>query len=177
MRVSRLAKCLAATAALALGCNAATRYSVLSTFIDGVPKPKPPETTGPKVTGTAASRSSRNVGYREHGPYAAKLCTSCHVAGSLSELVAPREQLCFKCHELETGKKFVHGPLASGGCLACHDPHSSQYRYFLLSESDSFCFRCHDEQSVARNPAHRDVGEQCTTCHDPHMSNKRFLLR
>lgn len=171
-----MARCLAVVSALALGCNAATRYSVLSMFLDGVPPPKPPEEAAPKVAGTSAARS-RHTGYREHGPYAAKLCTACHVTGSLSELVAPREQLCFRCHELETGKKYVHGPLASGGCLACHDPHSSQYRYFLVSESDSFCFRCHDQQLVARNPAHADVGEECTRCHDPHMSNREYLLR
>jgi predicted CXXCH cytochrome family protein len=176
MRAWRLATGLAVASALALGCNAATRYSVLAVFLDGVPPPQPKEEATAKLAGASASRP-RHTGYREHGPYAAKLCNACHVTGSLSELVAPREQLCLRCHELKTDKKYVHGPLASGGCLACHDPHSSQYRYFLLSESDSFCFRCHEPQVVARVAAHTNVGEQCTRCHDPHMSDNKYLLR
>lgn len=95
----------------------------------------------------------------------------------MNALVAPREQLCFRCHEIRMNKKYIHGPLASGGCTACHDPHSSQYRYLLVSESDSFCFYCHDRQTVARVGAHRGVQEQCTTCHDAHMSDKKYLLK
>ena len=170
--------CLAALCVLTLGCTAETRYQVLSVFFDGVPAPKPPEPLeGTKVTSTSKDSRSRDVGYREHGPYGARLCTACHVPNSLSELVAPREQLCFQCHELTREKKYVHGPLASGGCLACHDPHSSQYRYFLLSASDDFCYRCHDQNAMGRVPAHADAGNECTKCHDPHMSDKRYLLR
>lgn len=162
---------------LGLGCNAGARYTVLSVFFDGV-KPPPPEgeTAAKQLAGAGATRS-RHTGYREHGPYAAKLCNACHVAGTLSELVESREQLCLRCHELTLDKKYVHGPLASGGCLACHDPHSSQYRYFLLSESDSFCFRCHESGALERIPAHANAGEECTGCHDPHMSDKKYLLR
>jgi predicted CXXCH cytochrome family protein len=95
----------------------------------------------------------------------------------MNTFVVPREQLCFQCHDLKLDKKYIHGPLASGGCTACHDPHSSKYRYFLLSESDSFCLRCHDRQAIDRIGAHAGVGDECMSCHDAHMSDKKYLLR
>lgn len=61
--------------------------------------------------------------------------------------------------------------------MACHDPHSSRYRYLLLAESDSFCTQCHDPQSIARVSAHAGAADTCTTCHDAHMSDKKYLLR
>jgi predicted CXXCH cytochrome family protein len=170
--------CVATVSVLASGCNAETRYRVLSTFFDGVPPPAPAAPVAPQgVAGTSADTRERKIGYREHGPYGARLCTACHVPNNLSEFVAPKEQLCFQCHPLMREKTFVHGPLASGGCLACHDPHSSQYRYLLVSESDDFCFRCHEESVVARIQGHDEQAAQCTVCHDPHMSDKASLLR
>jgi predicted CXXCH cytochrome family protein len=68
-------------------------------------------------------------------------------------------------------------PLASGGCVACHDPHSSQYPYFLVGESDTFCLYCHDRVTIAKIGAHAGVTGQCTDCHNPHMSDKKYLLR
>lgn len=159
------------------GCNATTRYQVLSFLFDGVPPPQAAPAVDQQQTAAAGTAPARQVGYRAHGPYAAKLCNACHNSGATNALLLPREELCFQCHELKLNKKYIHGPLASGGCLACHDPHSSQYRYFLVSESDDFCFRCHDAEMVARNTAHAGMQQQCTTCHDAHMSDKRYLLR
>lgn len=170
--------CVCVVAVLSIGCNATARYEVLSFFFDGVPPPTAagaPEGQQAAIPANAAQR--RRVGYRGHGPYAAKLCNGCHESAATNALVAPREQLCFRCHEFRVDKRYVHGPLASGGCLACHDPHSSQYRYLLVSESDSFCFHCHDRQTVARIGAHGGIEEQCTACHNPHMSDKKYLLR
>ena len=178
MKVGTVVACLSVVAVLSVGCNATSRYKVLSFFFDGVPPPPTTEAPEGKQAATPASAiPSRQVGYREHGPYAARLCNACHESAATNALVAPREQLCFKCHEFRTDKKYVHGPLASGGCLACHDPHSSQYRYFLVSESDSFCFHCHDREAIARIGAHGGVEQKCTACHDPHMSNRKYLLR
>jgi predicted CXXCH cytochrome family protein len=166
---------LAVVAAMVTGCNASSRYEILSLFFDGVPppvKPTPPESS----TGMPAeSEQPRKVAYGAHGPYAARLCNACHVTGAGNALILPRDQLCFHCHEFKLDKRYIHGPLASGGCLACHDPHGSQYRYFLVSESDSFCSRCHE--SLARVGVHAGVAEQCTSCHDAHMSAKEYLLR
>jgi predicted CXXCH cytochrome family protein len=159
---------------LGIGCNARTRYAVLSFFFDGVPPPPTEAEAGLAAPGTVPSR---RVKHGEHGPYAAKLCAACHASAAANTFVAPRDQLCFACHELPREERYVHGPLASGGCTACHDPHSSPYRYLLVSESDRFCFYCHAPQAIANIAAHGGDSEQCTTCHDPHMSDKPYLLR
>lgn len=178
MRIWTVAVGVSVAAALSMGCNATTRYQVLSLFFDGV---SPPVVTGAAEGGQAVVPASgvqpRRVGYGEHGPYAARLCTACHESAASNTFVVPREQLCFKCHDLKLDKKYIHGPLASGGCTACHDPHSSQYRYLLVSESDSFCFHCHDRQAITKVAAHGGTEAQCTACHDPHMSDKKYLLR
>jgi predicted CXXCH cytochrome family protein len=169
---------VAVAAAQTLGCGAATRHEVLTFLFDGVPPLKTAEgpETKPQETQAGAGRS-RSVGYGEHGPYAARLCGACHEAGATNALVAPKDALCVRCHAIKLDKKYVHGPLASGGCLACHDPHSSQYRYLLVSESDGFCLRCHDAEAMARIAAHEGVGESCTTCHDAHLSDTQYLLK
>lgn len=169
--------CAWGMAMLSIGCQARTRYEVLSTFFDGVPTPAPVVSAEPEQPSQGVDQALQRARFGEHGPYAAKLCTACHASAASNSFVAPREQLCFQCHEFPADKKYVHGPLASGGCTACHDPHSSRYRYLLVSESDSFCVHCHDAQAVARVSAHTDVTAQCTSCHDPHMSDRQHLLR
>lgn len=177
MKLWTVAACACLAAMLAVGCDAASRYKVLSFFFDGVPPPKPPEPP-PGAPAAASAVQPRRVGYREHGPYGARMCNACHTPGISNALVAPPDQICFQCHDIKLNKKYIHGPLASGGCLACHDPHSSQYRYLLMSASDTFCLHCHDARDLARVPAHGGgYEEQCTTCHDPHMSDKKYLLR
>lgn len=162
-------------AALSMGCDAGARYRVLSFLFDGVPPPAPAVVVD---DGAAAKPvASRRVGYRGHGPFESKQCSACHEPGATNALVAPIQELCFRCHDLPLDKKYVHGPLASGGCRVCHDPHGSQYRYLLVSESDTFCFYCHTRQDVDRVAAHSGVEEQCTDCHDAHMSDQQYLLR
>lgn len=178
MKVWTVAVGIAVAACVVMGCDATTRYRVLTFFFDGVPPPKVPEAPEAKPAGApAAGAEPRKVGFRAHGPYAARMCNACHNAAEFNALLLPRGELCFKCHEFRLDKKYIHGPLASGGCTACHDPHSSQYRYMLVSESDSFCLRCHERTIVARIPGHADIGEKCTTCHNPHLSDKKYLLR
>ena len=154
------------------------RYRVLSFFFDGVPLPQlaeeAPEQPAP---GAAASAQLRKVKFMEHGPYGAKLCGACHESPASNAFVAPRDQLCFRCHEFPVNKKYVHGPLASGGCTACHDPHRSKYRYLLVAEGDGSCLSCHDRATVERVGAHGGLPEGCTACHDPHMSDNKYLLR
>lgn len=172
---------LAATAALSAGCSTAKHHRVLSFFFDGVPDPA-------AVVASAAPQVRASVGRRlvlpgEHGPYAAKLCDSCHDSKATNALVAPAEQLCLRCHELGVAKAYVHGPLASGGCLVCHDPHRSANRYLLVSASDGFCLSCHDRAalSVLAGPAgvdgHAGEAANCTDCHEAHMSDRKYLLR
>lgn len=163
--------------AVLAGCGAASRQKILEALFDGVPPrvieaPDEGQAIGAK---RPAGKSQAPISW-SHGPYAAKLCDACHESAASNALVLPRDQICLKCHELQLTKKYVHGPVADGGCMICHDPHKSKYRYMLVSESSSFCLNCHEQQAVARNSAHDGVTEQCTNCHDAHMSDKKYLL-
>jgi predicted CXXCH cytochrome family protein len=170
--------CACVVATLCVACDAQTRHRTLTRLFDGVPPVKTAPPAPPKSSaGPAEAPPSRHVGYAEHGPYAAKLCSACHNAAATNALVLPADQLCFQCHDLALNKRYVHGPLASGGCLLCHDPHSSKYGFLLVSDSDSFCFRCHDRASVERIEGHAEAVANCTNCHDAHGSDTKYLLK
>lgn len=157
---------------------------MLSLFFDGVPEPRSEVVSDAPAVQASLGRQLVRVG--EHGPYAAKLCDSCHDSKATNALVAPAEQLCLRCHELGAAKTYVHGPLASGGCLVCHDPHRSANRFLLVSASDSFCLQCHERaglsvlavaEGAAGSDGHAGDAADCTDCHDAHMSDRRYLLR
>lgn len=164
-------------AALCLGCSATTRNKVLTMFFDGVPPLQAGGAQPPQPGAAPGTEAGKPIGMREHGPYAARLCGACHEAAATNALVAPRDRLCFQCHKLQIDKKYVHGPVASGGCLVCHDPHRSSNAYLLVSDSDSFCFHCHTERSVQAIEGHADVEGGCTECHDAHASDQKYLLK
>jgi predicted CXXCH cytochrome family protein len=161
---------------LSASCAAATRYRVLTFLFDGVPPPSATAAAGPAGGAAGPAVSAGAVRPRDHGPYEARMCDACHKAGT-NALVAPKDELCFRCHELRVDRRYIHGPIASGGCLVCHDPHSSPYRSLLVSESDSFCFHCHDRAAVAAVAGHEGVESGCTGCHDAHASDTKFLLK
>lgn len=165
-------------AVVASGCDASFRHKVLTTFFDGVPPLRPAGQAAGVRRPAGAPQAGLSEAYRAHGPYAARLCDTCHVTGSGNAVAAANGELCLQCHDMGTGKRFVHGPVASGGgCLVCHDPHGSRYPNLLVSESDAFCYYCHDREAVARNAAHRAGEQRCTACHDAHMSDRPHLLR
>ena len=177
MRVAAILICACLMAALTTGCNTPAHHKVLTYFFDGVPPPKQPPAPEDTASSRARQAPARGVGYMEHGPYAARMCTACHEPAATNALLAPAEDLCLRCHDLRRDKKYTHGPLFSGGCLVCHDPHSSQYRNLLVSESDNFCFHCHEQGSVERIVGHEGAEGQCTSCHDAHSSNEKYLLK
>src|SRR5688572_4629258 len=164
-------------AVLMAGCGAMTRHRALSFLFDGVPYPSVAVPAGEQPAAGSDAALARSMGYREHGPYAARMCGACHDSAATNALVVPADRLCSQCHDINLNRKVVHGPLAAGGCLVCHDPHGSKHRFLLVSESDSFCLRCHDAGAIARIPGHQDTSRACTGCHDAHMSDRPFLLR
>lgn len=174
-RLPSLLVCAVVASALAGGCSGARRHRILTLFFDGVPAPGSEAVAPGSAAAGAAPPSIARLG--GHGPYAARMCESCHESRLTNALVEPPEKLCYRCHDIAMTARFVHGPLASGGCTSCHDPHSSPYRYLLLSESDTFCFSCHAEADVRRSSAHEGVGDDCTRCHDAHMSDREHLLK
>jgi predicted CXXCH cytochrome family protein len=167
--------------AMLFGCEARARYRVLSIFFDGVPNPDAPTATaaGNQDAGGRVAADKRETGknqYTEHGPYAARLCEGCHQRGT-NKLLLPIESLCLHCHSIAMDKKRVHGPIASGGCKVCHDPHSSSNRFLLVSDSKEFCLYCHDKNEISTREVHQGMSEECITCHDAHGSDNDFLLK
>ncbi|WP_242343963.1 cytochrome c3 family protein [Anaeromyxobacter terrae] len=77
-------------------------------------------------------------------------CLDCHAAHASDHaglLKAPREELCFGCHDAKAllPKSVRHAPVAEGRCLECHDPHGSDRPNALRAAQDrAACLRCHD---------------------------------
>ena len=166
-------------AALLCACNTTRSHKILSFFFDGVPEPGGKPSVEAGIKGRKAEEQGITVAasrYREHGPYAAKQCQGCHLRAT-NNLILPIEELCFQCHSLNVRKKYIHGPLASGGCKVCHEPHGSVYPFLLVSEPKEFCSHCHDRNRIAKLDAHRGKEGQCTDCHDAHSSDKAYLLK
>jgi predicted CXXCH cytochrome family protein len=114
-------------------------------------------------------------------------CVDCHDPHQSSKRFQLRGEgkmissLCFQCHEEEIfTKKHQHGPVASGDCIACHQPHASKNEKLLIApkEKGQLCFECHEnvKKQLARKNSHAPVEEDCSICHDPHSSESRFQL-
>jgi len=69
--------------------------------------------------------------------------------------------------------KFLHGPVKSGDCLSCHDPHDSDQSYFLRRPYGELCSSCHKlEKMFKGRNLHKPVKDgNCGLCHDPHASD------
>lgn len=121
-----------------------------------------------------------------HGPFAAKECARCHDLGAASgfrgergggatsaaslgdlaeggRLRFPVVELCVRCHTgyepaaLGDDGSFVHGPVASGWCVVCHESHSSfEPSLVRTAPAARLCGQCHvREDLVAFTPEHR----------------------
>jgi predicted CXXCH cytochrome family protein len=164
----------AAALILLCGCEAKTRYQVLSFFFEDVPQPGSQQSEK-SDKGPSNGSGGVNTHASTHGPYGAKMCMACHDSNT-NALLLPKVKLCLMCHELQTGRR-QHGPVASGGCLVCHDPHRSSNEYLLISAAGEFCMYCHDAKEIFSHEVHRGNTVSCTTCHSPHGSDKDFFLR
>ena len=128
-------------------------------------------------------------------------CTLCHTGGKDSKYAwaEPISETCYLCHgdrkETWLKKKYIHGPPSTGRCNICHNPHSSEHRFFLRKQILDLCTTCHSEKRVEKHPlsgfvfgsAHPISGKPdparpgreltCTGCHNPHASNYRFFFQ
>ncbi len=142
-----------------------------------------------------------------HGPYAAGECNRCHaLSASLGlgkrggskrkatvnmssvggRLLAPAEELCLGCHDTKSVEVAdqrnlrLHGPVASGLCIGCHNPHQSARRYMLLGKNTvELCTQCHDKDGLKqRTAAHAKAPDpDCLACHNPHMGRTAMILK
>jgi predicted CXXCH cytochrome family protein len=89
--------------------------------------------------------------------------------------VAPT--LCYGCHDRIDEKRYVHGPLAVGDCLVCHDPHRGYGAAHLRREQALLCGNCHAARENSATVVCNAAGKACVDCHDPHQSDTRYLLK
>lgn len=116
-------------------------------------------------------------------------------------LAAGVPALCNNCHEAKMFQgKLVHAPVATGMCVECHNPHSSDNVGLLSKEPAALCLDCHGD---VRKKPHMIVGFSggghplgdakkpkmvedplrpgkpfyCAACHEPHASELPRLAR
>ncbi len=93
--------------------------------------------------------------------------------------------LCAECHDGRTapnpleGLAWLHGPVAAGDCLACHQPHHpTGQAAFLRRRGDALCTECHDALAPTPDGAHAQLGQvSCLKCHEAHGGAVRFMPR
>jgi len=146
---------------------------------------RPPQmgqaTYNPNSEGPAADDSGVTWGL--HEPI--KSCTTCH--GDESEqsssdephLVAPVPALCCLCHkEYVAMGGWVHGPVATGNCLLCHEPHQTGNNSLLNKPIPELCHHCHESKILRLVTGHSDESyATCNDCHEGHASPGRMLLK
>ncbi|MHB8764146.1 MAG: cytochrome c3 family protein, partial [Deferrisomatales bacterium] len=117
-----------------------------------------------------------------HGPVGAGQCVVCHESGNARHPSGSRKDfklaqgggkaLCYQCHDRVDANKVVHKPVATGDCIACHDPHQSGAELMLKKATTSeLCFSCHENNKTNRQWVHGPVAAgDCNICHNPHSA-------
>lgn len=101
--------------------------------------------------------------------------------GKPGRLTLAKKEICTQCHKDKTPQRaandnlWLHDTAAKGECLACHDPHQSNYARNLLQPPSIICLPCHQKGAFLTTPAHRR-GETCLSCHNPHIGINKNLL-
>jgi predicted CXXCH cytochrome family protein len=159
---------------------------MLTFFFDGVPSGDSikSEADANRINENDSSKVFRsgpfaeNSGYTIHYPYREKECASCHDENNKSELVMAMPALCYTCHDdFSKTYKYVHGPVSTGYCTSCHNPHMSKEKKLLIRTGQQLCLFCHDIKAVMKNQEHKDIADtECTLCHNPHGGENRFIL-
>ena len=171
--------------ALLLSCDQIGRHRVLTFFFDGVPPLSGEGLEGERFDANSPEleQTGEKPAWYVHEPR--KDCTNCHRKQATrgfspqTRLIAPTPQLCYKCHDDPTvSANFVHGPVAVGQCLFCHNPHRSKVEHLLREAEPKLCYLCHDMSMIELIPAHlTQQTSACTDCHNPHAGVAKSLLK
>jgi len=113
-----------------------------------------------------------------------ELCQDCHnLKGepvSYKKMIPSATCTSAQCHSQIGKGKFVHGPVGSGTCIACHNPHGTPFKSIVTRPGGEGCYICHDAQAdeFKGKVIHSPVSEGgCSDCHDPHQSSLKFQLK
>lgn len=164
------------------GCSLERDYEILSRFFDGVPRPVTPEAASAQAAIPDGTTPPRTVS--AHSAYRERRCSECHgehvsfgvVARGFGELT---QAVCRECHAEVSAGFHVHGPVAIGECLACHQPHYSSFPGLLVGDAQPLCLSCHGMEYPSATPGspHADGSRTCLDCHDPHGGADPYFLR
>ena len=168
-------------------CDKVERHKVLDYFFDGVPPldqvPFEAEPFNPNAE--QFNQMGQPPAWYIQEPV--KNCTNCHhwpkrrSFSTETYLIAPVPKLCYKCHpDFTASASFVHGPVAVGQCLFCHNdpPHRSKNKHLLKEPEPKLCYLCHDVSMIELIPAHLPgQTSACTDCHNPHSGPNKALLK
>jgi predicted CXXCH cytochrome family protein len=169
--------------AFGVNCRDVDRHQVLSFFFDGVP-PLPGAKTGgpePNEGGLEARRGRPEPTWFVHEPQSD--CARCH--GERKErgfsgqvhLTMPVPQLCYGCHQPPSSDQgWIHGPVAAGRCVLCHEPHRSANAALLKRPIPTLCTQCHSQLASIENHERASYA-LCLDCHAGHASPAKHLLR
>jgi len=169
-----------------LSCDEVERHRALTFFFDGVP---PLEGEGVGDVNTPEQSQPQLPGNTEpawivHKP--SKECTNCHDMSKKPRWATPEFtkeplQLCYDCHpgsNYSSSTDYVHGPVAVGDCMRCHNPHRSKHRHLLKLPVPDICHQCHEKEDVESIADHSaETLSECLECHVGHSSPERGLLK
>lgn len=150
-----------------------------------VSQDRPAEAAGEMNCGCHPNKADKSF---THKPVKDGECSSCHKPsdqkhpkvkkGAFLLTDNGKAGLCNECHERKDIKKYVHGPVASGDCLDCHDVHQSDNKFQLKESGVALCYMCHDKTKLGRKFPHPPITEgKCLDCHDPHQSDNKYILK
>jgi predicted CXXCH cytochrome family protein len=166
-------------------CDEVGRRKALTLFFDGVPplRREVSETESSVQKNDKAPASAPVGNWHIHEPV--KDCTACHgnqprrgTSGKV-QLVAQVPQLCYKCHkEHEASEGWVHGPVATGDCLLCHEPHKTRTESLLRKPVPELCYQCHEPEAIRAIEGHVEPSHgHCVDCHEGHAGATKSLLK
>lgn len=113
--------------------------------------------------------------FRYHRPVLEGRCAECHAGVRRSGMNA-EAQTCRSCHRrMNIVFPHVHGPVAAGKCLVCHDPHGSELAALTKADPRTLCTSCHDQPTTMEH-VERARSRVCHLCHNPHASMNPKLL-
>jgi predicted CXXCH cytochrome family protein len=168
-----------------VSCDEVQQHEALTFFFDGVPPLRPEMLQEGPVDSNSLEpdQAGQKPLWYVHEPR--KDCSICHGKrkqrsfSSQTYLTTPIPKLCYDCHtDYTESAPFVHGPVAVGQCIFCHNPHKSKIEHLLVAPEPGLCYLCHDTSTIELIAAH--LPEQlsaCTDCHNPHASSIKALLK
>ena len=82
-----------------------------------------------------------------------------------------------ECHPNRKLKPYVHKPVASNDCYACHKPIGSDHNFGKVALAAKHCTECHKTFSQAQPGPQERKTHTCVTCHNPHESDHPKFLK